>query len=73
MHDSSMIFHIRNSCYKQEVEYVRQHFQHHYQNDILLDAYKSKWWLCKRITDEIHVSLKYIQVYMDRVKHGSFC
>ncbi|XP_068199434.1 adenylate kinase 9 [Antennarius striatus] len=70
MLDSSEILHIRNSCYKQEVEHVRQHFRQEYQNWIMLDGLKSKWWLWNRIIKEVSISMRYIQSYLERTCSG---
>ncbi|KAM9339254.1 adenylate kinase 9 [Symphorus nematophorus] len=70
MHDSSEILHIRNSCYKQEVERVRQHFQQQHQNWILLDGFKSKWWIWNSIIKEVSISMKYIHSYLQRMTSG---
>lgn len=67
MHDSAEILHIRSSCYKQEVEHVRQYFQEQYQNWILLDGTKSKWWILNSILKEVSISMKYIQSYLERM------
>ncbi|XP_056284243.1 adenylate kinase 9 [Pseudoliparis swirei] len=67
MHDSSKILEIRNSCYTQEMDHIRQHFQQHYQNWILLDGLKSKWWMWNRIIEELSISMKYISNYVGRV------
>ncbi|XP_054474711.1 adenylate kinase 9 [Anoplopoma fimbria] len=67
-HDSSEILHIRNSCYKQQMEHVRQHFQHQYQNWILLDGLNSKWWIWNSIIKEVSISMKYISNYMERTR-----
>ncbi|XP_030261487.1 adenylate kinase 9 isoform X1 [Sparus aurata] len=69
MHDSSEILHIRNSCYKQEVKHVRQHFQKQYQNWIILDGLKSKWWIWNMILQEVSISMKYIHSYLERTKN----
>ncbi|XP_070781653.1 adenylate kinase 9 [Enoplosus armatus] len=66
MHDSSEILHIRNSCYKQEVEHVRQHFQQQYQNWILLDGLKSQWWILDSVIKEVSISMSYIHSYLER-------
>ncbi|XP_038592648.1 adenylate kinase 9 isoform X2 [Micropterus salmoides] len=65
MHDSSEILHICNSCYKQEVEHVRQHFQQQYQNWIPLDGLKSRWWILNNIVKEISISMRYIHSYLE--------
>ena len=67
MHDSAEILHIRNSCYKQEVELVRQYFRQQYQNWIVLDGTKSTWWILNSILKEVSVSIKYIQSYLERM------
>ncbi|XP_071335378.1 adenylate kinase 9 isoform X3 [Trachinotus anak] len=70
MHDSSEILHIRNSCYKQEMELVRKLYQQQYQNWILLDGLKSKWWIWNNIIKEVSISMRYIHSYLDRVRSG---
>uniref|UniRef100_I3K723 Adenylate kinase 9 n=1 Tax=Oreochromis niloticus TaxID=8128 RepID=I3K723_ORENI len=69
-HDSSDILHIRNSCYKKEVVHVRHHFQQQYQNCLLLNGLKSKWWIWDRMIKEVSTSMKYIQTYLDRIQRG---
>ncbi|KAL3052487.1 hypothetical protein OYC64_005101 [Pagothenia borchgrevinki] len=71
MHDSSEILHMNNSCYKQEMEHVRQHFQQQYQNWILLDGLKSKWWIWQSILKEVSFSMKYIHSYLERTCSGN--
>ncbi|XP_040920922.1 adenylate kinase 9 [Toxotes jaculatrix] len=70
MNDSSEILHIRNSCYKQQVEQVRKHFQQQYQNWILLDGLKSKWWIWNSILKEVSISMTYIHSYLERTCSG---
>uniref|UniRef100_A0A8C2ZIK3 Cilia- and flagella-associated protein 206 n=1 Tax=Cyclopterus lumpus TaxID=8103 RepID=A0A8C2ZIK3_CYCLU len=72
MHNSSKILHIRNSCYTQEIDHIRQHFQQHYQNWILLDGLKSKWWIGNRIVKEFSISMKYISNYELQCRLGEF-
>lgn len=72
MHDSSEILHIRNSCYKQEVEQVRKYFQQQYQNWILLDGLKSKWWIWNSIIKEVSISMTYIHSYLERTRNGEY-
>ncbi|XP_029352962.1 adenylate kinase 9 [Echeneis naucrates] len=67
MHDSPKILHIRNTCYKQELKLVKKHLQEEYQNWILLDGLKSKWWLWNSIVKEVSISMRYIHSYLDRV------
>lgn len=66
MHDSSEIIHIRNTCYKQEVEFVRRYFKEQYQNWILMDGLRSKWWIWNSILKEVSISMKYIYSYLER-------
>ncbi|XP_034555304.1 adenylate kinase 9 isoform X2 [Notolabrus celidotus] len=70
MHDSSEILSIRNSCYKQEMEHVRQHFQKQYQNLIRLDGEKSQWWIWNSILKEISISMKCFHNFLERVQSG---
>lgn len=66
MHDSSEIIHIRNTCYKQEVEFVRRYFKEQYQNWIPMDGLRSKWWIWNSILKEVSISMKYIYSYLER-------
>ncbi|KAM3861101.1 LOW QUALITY PROTEIN: adenylate kinase 9-like [Diretmus argenteus] len=70
MHDSDEILDIRNSRYKQEVEHVRRHFQQEYDNWVLLDGLKNKWWLWNSILEEVRISRKYIHSYLERTNSG---
>lgn len=72
MHDSSEILHICNSCYKQEVEHVRQHFQQQYQNWIPLDGLKSRWWILNNIVKEISISMRYIHSYLESMHSSKY-
>ncbi|XP_031726212.1 adenylate kinase 9 isoform X2 [Anarrhichthys ocellatus] len=69
-HDSSEIHHIRDFCYRKEMEHVRQHFREQYQNWILLDGLKSKWWIWNSIINEVSISIKYITNYLGRTCSG---
>ncbi|KAK2856221.1 hypothetical protein Q5P01_004956 [Channa striata] len=71
LHDSSENLYIRTSCYKQEVEPVRKHFQKQYQNWILLDGLKSKLWIWSNIRKEVSISMKYIHSYLERTRSGN--
>uniref|UniRef100_A0A3Q3G287 Adenylate kinase 9 n=1 Tax=Labrus bergylta TaxID=56723 RepID=A0A3Q3G287_9LABR len=73
MHDSSEILHIRNSCYKEEMEHVRQHFQQQYQNLILLDGSKSQWWIWNNILKETSINMKCIHNFLERIQRQSAC
>ncbi|XP_056150135.1 adenylate kinase 9 [Lampris incognitus] len=70
MPNSGEILHIRSSCYKQEVEHLRQHFQQRYGNWVLLDGFRSKWWMWSHILEEVHISMKYIRSYLERTRNG---
>lgn len=70
MHDSSKILHIRTSCYKQEVENVQKVFQQQYQNRVVIDGLKSKWWIWSNIIKEVSISMKYIHSYLERTSTG---
>ncbi|XP_061587402.1 adenylate kinase 9 [Cololabis saira] len=64
--DSPETLQIRNSCYRKEVEHVRHYFQQQYQNWIVLDGFKNKWWIWSSIMKEVSVSVKYIHAYWER-------
>ncbi|XP_072219011.1 adenylate kinase 9 [Leuresthes tenuis] len=70
MHDSLEILHICNSSYKKEVEFIRNYFQQQYQNWLVLDGLKSKWWLWNNIIKEVSISMKYINTYLERRQNG---
>ncbi|XP_054617797.1 adenylate kinase 9 [Dunckerocampus dactyliophorus] len=70
MHDSAEIIHIRNTCYTQEVEKLRQHFQQQYDNWILLDGLKSKWYIWETLIKKISTSMIYIHTYLQRTRSG---
>ncbi|XP_034999516.2 adenylate kinase 9 [Hippoglossus stenolepis] len=70
MHDSSEILHIRTSHYKQEVEQVKKYFHQQYQNWIVLDGFKSKWWIWCRIVKEVCISMAYIHSFLERTLSG---
>ncbi|XP_067338079.1 adenylate kinase 9 [Channa argus] len=71
LHDNSENLYIRNSCYKQEVEHVKKHFQKQYQNWILLDALKSKLWIWSQIRKEVSISMKCIHNYLERTRRSN--
>ncbi|XP_047429649.1 adenylate kinase 9 [Mugil cephalus] len=70
VHDSSEILHVCNSNYMKEVEHVRRHFQQQYQNWVVLDGMKSKWWIWNNIIKEVSISMKYIHSYLERMQSG---
>nr|XP_057912171.1 adenylate kinase 9 isoform X2 [Doryrhamphus excisus] len=70
MHDSAEIIHIRNTCYSEEVEKMRQHFQQQYDNWILLDGLKSKWYIWEILMKKISTSMNYIHTYLQRTRSG---
>ena len=70
MHDSPEILHIRNSHYKQEAEGVRKYFQQQYHNWVLLDGFRSKWWVWNHVVEEVRVSMKHIYSYLERNRTG---
>lgn len=72
MHDSSEILYIRNSCYMQEVEHVRQHFQQQYQNWIQLDVSKNKWSIWSSIRKEVSSTMKHIHSYLERTGSSKY-
>ncbi|XP_015211824.2 adenylate kinase 9 isoform X1 [Lepisosteus oculatus] len=70
LHDSPQILTIRNSIYKREVEAVRQYYQQHYQNWVVIDGHRSKWWVWNKMLEESRMSVKHIQNYLERIRQG---
>lgn len=70
MQNSAEILHIRSSCYKQEIQHVRQYFQQRYHNWIQFNGLKSKWWIWDSILTEVSISMKYICSYLERTRRG---
>lgn len=56
--------------YKKEAEHIRSHFLEHYQNFLVLDALKSKWWIWEKIVEEASLSMKSICTYLEKVQTG---
>ncbi|MBN3315008.1 KAD9 kinase, partial [Atractosteus spatula] len=70
LHDSPQILTIRNSIYKREVEAVRQYYRQHYQNWVVIDGHRSKWWVWNKMLEESRMSVKHIQNYLERIRQG---
>ncbi|XP_061609994.1 adenylate kinase 9 [Phyllopteryx taeniolatus] len=70
MHDSAEILHVRDTCYKQEAQLMRRHFQQQYDNWIQMEGLKSKWYIWERLIKEISVSMGYIHTYLRRTRSG---
>ncbi|CAB1435476.1 unnamed protein product [Pleuronectes platessa] len=70
MHDSTEILHNRTAHHRQEVEQVRKYFQYQYRNWIVLDGFKSKWWIWSKIVKEVSISMAYIDNFLERTLSG---
>ncbi|XP_054876008.1 adenylate kinase 9 [Poeciliopsis prolifica] len=70
LHDSSEILHSWDSSYKKEVEHVRPHFQEQYQNWVILDGSKNKWWVWKNVLQQVNISMKCLHTYLKRRQSG---
>ncbi|XP_076129296.1 adenylate kinase 9 [Alosa pseudoharengus] len=69
-HNSASIMALRCSCYRQEGEAVRQHYELQRHNRLSLDARRSKWWLWTRVLDHTRLCMTSIHTYMDRIRNG---
>ncbi|XP_071404992.1 adenylate kinase 9 isoform X4 [Pithys albifrons albifrons] len=69
-HDSSQILAIKNSCYKQHIDAIRSYYMQERQNWCVIDALQSKWKVWNKVTQEIQVIIKQIQIYLERIKEG---
>ncbi|XP_046877163.1 adenylate kinase 9 isoform X1 [Hypomesus transpacificus] len=69
-HGSPQILTIRNSSFKREVEAVRQYYQQHYQNWLVLDGNNSKWWVWNRVLEETRISMTHIHTYLEKIQLG---
>ncbi|XP_048858202.1 adenylate kinase 9 isoform X2 [Brienomyrus brachyistius] len=70
MHDSPQALSVHSSCYRREVEPVRQHYQEQHQNWVLVDGHKSKWWVWCKVLEEAQASVRHIQGYLERKRQG---
>ncbi|KAM4771030.1 adenylate kinase 9 [Rhinophrynus dorsalis] len=69
-HNSSQILAVRNSCYKQEVQPIKQYYTMQHQNWCEVDAMRSKWWVSDKIIEEVQRSVSQIQSYLERIEEG---
>ncbi|XP_017933854.1 adenylate kinase 9 [Manacus vitellinus] len=69
-HDSSQILAIKNSCYKQHIDAIRTYYMEERQNWCVIDAVQSKWKIWNKVTQEIQVVVKQIQIYLERIREG---
>ncbi|MBN3311086.1 KAD9 kinase, partial [Amia calva] len=68
VHDSPQILTIRNACYKRDVEAVREYYQQHFQNWVVIDGHRSKWWVWNKVLEESRISVRHIQSYLERIR-----
>ncbi|KAM6280202.1 adenylate kinase 9 [Porphyrio hochstetteri] len=69
-HDSSQILAIKNSCYKQHIDAIRTYYEKEHQNWCVIDALQSKWWIWNKVLQQVQVSVKEIQIYLERIREG---
>ncbi|XP_024146530.1 adenylate kinase 9 isoform X1 [Oryzias melastigma] len=70
LHESFEVLKMADYNYKKEAEHIRSHFLEHYQNFLVLDALKSKWWIWEKIVEEASLSMKSICTYLEKVQTG---
>ncbi|KAK1171736.1 adenylate kinase 9 [Acipenser oxyrinchus oxyrinchus] len=70
LHDSPQILAIRNSCYKSEILGVKKYYEEQFQNWVVIDGERSKWWVWNKVLEEASTSVKHIQTYLERIREG---
>ncbi|MGH0164644.1 UNVERIFIED_CONTAM: hypothetical protein FKN15_057830 [Acipenser sinensis] len=70
LHDSPQILAIRNSCYKSEILGVKKYYEEQFQNWVVIDGERSKWWVWNKVQEEASTSVKHIQTYLERIREG---
>uniref|UniRef100_A0A3P9IZJ1 Adenylate kinase 9 n=1 Tax=Oryzias latipes TaxID=8090 RepID=A0A3P9IZJ1_ORYLA len=70
LHESLEILKTADFNYRKEVVLIRSHVQEQYQNWLVLDALKSKWWIWEKIAEEVSISIKNISTYLERAQAG---
>ena len=72
LHDSSPILDVKLSCYKRQIDVVREHYSKQHRNWHVLDASRSKWWLSEQCTVLMNEQLKTAQLYLEKRDNGKF-
>lgn len=70
LHESLDILKTADFNYRKEVVLIRSYVQEQYQNWLVLDALKSKWWIWEKIAEEVSISIKNISTYLERAQAG---
>ncbi|XP_069743657.1 adenylate kinase 9 isoform X3 [Narcine bancroftii] len=70
LHDSSQILTIRNSSFAHEISAIWDYYQREHQNWRVIYGQHSKWWVWLKALEEVKVSVKQIEVYLERIHEG---
>ncbi|XP_053568148.1 adenylate kinase 9 [Bombina bombina] len=69
-HNSAQILAVRNSCYKQQIHLIKEHYTKLHQNWCEIDSMHSKWWVVNKVIGEIKSCVMKIQDYVERIQEG---
>ncbi|XP_051881405.1 LOW QUALITY PROTEIN: adenylate kinase 9 [Pristis pectinata] len=70
LHDSSQILTIRNSSFSHEISAIWEYYQREYQNWHIIYGQHSKWWVWLKVLEDVKVSVKQIEEYLERISEG---